>query len=216
MVGSSLALEDSSNTALYTFTSFGKTDPAAQVAFSNTGGVVTLNLGADGDNNFQYATIGGDSNFGTAYAWSTLANWDLGQPQTGQNIDLAQLFTTGQVTVDNIATLSAASLDSSSGLLIIDKGATLTVGTGGITAPGTVEILGTLMVNSLTQPLVGETILMKGGTLNGPDGGLPGDATTPLTGFGFVTAALSAAQVRSPRAAARLISAMRSPAERSW
>ena len=88
--------------------------------------------------------------------------------------------------MDDIATLSAASLDPSSGLLIIDAGSTLTVGTGGITAPGTVEILGTLVVNSLALPLFGDTILMKGGTLQGPDGGSFGDNTTSLTGSGFV------------------------------
>ena len=186
VVGSSLVLEDSGNAALYTFTSFSTTDSKAPVAFSNTGGVVTLNLGADGDNNFLYATTGGDSNFSSAYAWSTAGNWDLGQPQTGQNYDLAQHFATGKTTVDDIATLSAASLDPSSGLLIIDAGSTLTVGTGGITAPGTVEILGTLVVNALVQPLFGDTILMRGGTLQGPDGGSIGDNTTSLTGFGFV------------------------------
>ncbi len=185
-LGGSLLLEDSSDAVLYTITSFGKSDPAAPVAFSNTGGVVTLTLGADADNNFLYATTGGDGNFPTAYAWSTFANWDLGQPQTGQSLDLATNFAPGQVSVDDIASLSVASLIPSSGLFIIDSGATLTVGTGGILAPGTVEIIGTLTINTLSSILSGETILMAGGTLNSPAGGTDGDASTTLSGRGFV------------------------------
>ncbi|MEI8197087.1 MAG: hypothetical protein WCI73_14405, partial [Phycisphaerae bacterium] len=147
---------------------------------------VTLTLGADGDNNFLYKTTGGDSNFSSAYAWSTVANWDLGQPEAGQSLDLAAHFGSGQVSVDDIASLSVSSLVPSSGLFVIDSGATLTVGTGGILAPGTVEIIGTLTINTLSTVLFGETVLMAGGTLNSPTGGTDSDASTTLSGSGFI------------------------------
>ncbi len=185
--GGHLLLEDGSNTVLSTVDSFTTTDPdATALGFNNTGGVVTLTLPPEADNDFIYTHAGDDTNFPTAYAWSNAANWELGAPINGEQLDLEEDFL-GGVTVDNIPALTVSSLIPSSGLFIIDNGSTLTVGTGGILNPGTVEIRGTLVVNALTQPLFGETILMKGGTLQSPDGGTVGDATTTLTGSGSVS-----------------------------